>query len=361
MHRRPLAATLLLGTAFVMAAVVGAAGSYAGAESRAGTIGFLRFPAGSGTSEASLFVIRADGIGLRRLTPPGSLVWAHAWSPDGGLIAYTNRGSLWLIRPDGTGRVRLVSRSQLNVIAMTWSPDGRAIAVLAQDPSSKLPCCSRPRIAEIYVIPTDGGAPRPLVTAQAGDTTRVAGDSRDPAWSPLGDEIAFTTPGGEVRVVRSDGSGRSRRVVGWRPGRTGFGYPTWSPDGRRLALAEGRYDSIYVVDADGSSLRRLTKRAYNEYAFAWSPDGRTILYGREDRLGIYVIGANGSNDHKLTSDSPAPIAWGALAWAPDGRAIAYATDRTGNGDLYVIGADGRNKLRLTRSAHTDLAPSWAPG
>ena len=143
--------------------------------------------------------------------------------------------------------------------------------------------------------------------------------------------------------------------------RTGFGGPTWSPDGRRLALAEGRYDSIYVVDADGSSLRRLTKRAYNEYAFAWSPDGRTILYGREDRLGIYVIGANGRNDHKVTSDSPAPIAWGALAWAPDGRAIAYATDRTGNGDLYVIGAEGRNKRRLTWSAHTDLAPSWAPG
>jgi TolB protein len=115
------------------------------------------------------------------------------------------------------------------------------------------------------------------------------------------------------------------------------------------------------VDADGSSLRRLTEHAYNEYAFAWSPDGRTILYGREDRLGIYVIGANGSNDHKVTSDSPAPIAWGALAWAPDGRAIAYATDRTGNGDLYVIGADGRNKLRLTRSADSDLAPSWAPG
>ena len=69
MHRRPVEATLLLGTAFVMAALVGAAGSHAGAESRAGTIAFLRFPAGAGTQEASLFVIKADGIGLRRLTP----------------------------------------------------------------------------------------------------------------------------------------------------------------------------------------------------------------------------------------------------------------------------------------------------
>ena len=126
-----------------------------------------------------------------------------------------------------------------------------------------------------------------------------------------------------MRIVRSDGSGRPRRVVGWRPGRTGFGYPTWSPDGRRLALAEGRYDSIYVVRADGSGLRRLTQHAYNEYAFAWSPAGRSILYGRENSKGIYLIGADGRNDRKVTSDAPARIAWGALTWAPDGRSIPY--------------------------------------
>ncbi len=336
--------------AVLITVLLGAAGAQAGAQKRTGTIAFLRSPAGIGTSERSLFVIRADGTGLRRLTARGSQVYEHAWSPDGSLIAYTDRGSLWLVRPDGTGRVRLISRSKLNSLMATWSPDGKAIAVLAQDPAAKPPCCSRPRLFEIYIVPTAGGAPHRL----------LAGDVRDPSWSPLGDEIAYATPGGEVRIVRSDGSG-GRRVASWVAGRTGFGYPTWSPDGQQLALAEGRYDSIYVMNADGSRLRRLTKHAYNEYAFAWSPDGRTILYGRENRQGIYVIGANGRNDHKVTSDSPAQVGWGALTWAPGGRAIAYATDRTGRGDLYVIGADGRNKLRLTRSSASDVDPSWAPG
>ena len=125
--------------------------------------------------------------------------------------------------------------------------------------------------------------------------------------------------------------------------------------------SHGRYAYINVVNADGSRLRRLTKHAYNEFGFAWSPDGLSILYGRENHRGIYVIGANGRNDHKVTSDSPAPVGWGALTWAPDGSAIAYATDSTGIGDLYAIGADGRNKLRLTRSPDSDADPSWAPG
>ena len=53
-------------------------------------------------------------------------------------------------------------------------------------------------------------------------------------------------------------------------------------------------------------------------------------------------------------------AFGALSWAPDGHSIAYQTDRTGNGDIYVIGADGHNKVQLTRSPDIDLVPSWEP-
>ena len=60
----------------------------------------------------------------------------------------------------------------------TWSPDGKAIAVLAEDAESG--------IAEIYVVPTGGGAPRRL----------GVGDVRDPSWSPRGDEIAYASPTG---------------------------------------------------------------------------------------------------------------------------------------------------------------------
>lgn len=339
--------------AVLTTSLLGAAGARAGTEGGGGHIAFLRFAAGVGTSRASLFVIRADGTGLRRLTAAGSRVYAHTWSPDGTRIAYTNGGSLWLVRPDGSGRVRLVSRSSLNVLSATWSPNGRAIAVLAQDPTKKPPWASRNRIAEIYVVPTGGGAPQSLQT----------GDVRDPSWSPQSDEIAYATPRGEIRTMRSDGSSSSSIVA--TQGSASCGRPAWSADGQRLAVAcgdsRGRYAYIDAVYADGSGLRRLTRHANNEFGFAWSPDGAEILYGKENSKGIYVIGADGRNDRRLTSDAPARIAWGALTWAPDGRSIAYATDRTGSGDLYLIGADGRNKLRLTSSAESDIEPSWAPG
>jgi TolB protein len=62
--------------------------------------------------------------------------------------------------------------------------------------------------------------------------------------------------------------------------------------------------------------------------------------------------------HRVTRDSSRPAAWAALAWSPHGRSIVYATDRTGNGDLYVIDADGHDKVLLTSTSDFDLAPPW---
>ncbi len=125
-------------------------------------------------------------------------------------------------------------------------------------------------------------------------------------------------------------------------------------------LRTDRYRRITVVNADGSDPHVVTDHAYTEYPFAWSPDSRQILYGRQDRQGIYVIGADGRGNHLVTRDSPRQAFWGALAWSPDGGSIVYATDRTGNHDLYVIDANGQNKVRLTSSAATEIDPSWQP-
>ena len=339
--------------AVLTSVLMGAAFGRAATEGRAGTIAFLRLPPGASSGQdvggPSLFVMKADDTGLRRLTSPDSHVYSYAWSPDGSLIAYTDGDSLWLIRPDGTGRMQLFSRSGFRLYTATWSPDGKAIAVELDDPNVAT------GDVQTYVVPTDGGAPHRLGT----------GWVQSPSWSPRGDEITYGSKYGEIWIVRSDGS-HARRVA--RPPQkmglgAGFGGPLWSPDGRRLAFNEGdskdgRYASIYVVNPDGSNLRRLTKHAYNEYGFRWSPDSRKILYGRENRKGIYVIGADGRNDRKITTDSPRPAGWGALAWFPDGRAIAYATNRTGNGDIYLIGADGHHKVRFTTSSAIDIDPSW---
>jgi len=182
--------------------------------------------------------------------------------------------------------------------------------------------------------------------------------------------IAYGSGSGLQRIIPTDGS--KPRPFFRLPPKPGLWMPTWSPDGTHVGFTghvrHGRhwgnpadwYDAIYVADADGTTLHLVTSHAYNEYGFAWSPDGRWILYGRAHREGTYVIGADGRNNHRVTRNSPTGSEFPALTWAPDGRSIAYETDRTGNGDIYVIDADGHNKVRLTSSAAGDIEPSWQP-
>ena len=105
-------------------------------------------------------------------------------------------------------------------------------------------------------------------------------------------------------VVNADGSNRSAGGTQRHLGSD----PAWSPDGRRIAFRrfDGQLGSgfpgnsdLYVVNADGSGLRRLTRHAANvPRSFAWSPDGRTIafLHNRE----VYIVKADGSGERRLT-------------------------------------------------------------
>ena len=107
-----------------------------------GTIAFLRWPPGAVdySTGPSLYVVRADGSGLRRLTLRGTSVLTYRWSPDGRLIAYLDqRHSPWLVRPDGTGRSVLLPASQLSTLwGLSWSPDGKDIAIVSPGPNANL-------------------------------------------------------------------------------------------------------------------------------------------------------------------------------------------------------------------------------
>jgi len=353
----PVSLGKLAGSAGALAAavLVGATTGHTAAHRRSGTIAFLR-TVGAGPS--GLFVIGADGSGLRRLTPGGLDVRSYEWAPDGSRIAYLDsHGALRIVRPDGTGRELLARSSPLrSPWFLSWSPDGKAIAVDARDPGTPTPPRNSDLQLRINVVSTGGGASRRL----------PSGDAQDLDWSPRGDAIAYGSGSGRQRVIRPDGS--KPRPFFPRPQKQGLWMPIWSPGGTyvgftghvRHAGSGGAdwYDAIYVAGADGSNLHLVTDHAYNEYGFAWSPDERWILYGRQNREGIYVIGADGRNNHRLTRDAPRGVEFGALTWAPDGRSIAYATDRTGNGDIYVIDADGHDRVRLTSSAANDIDPAW---
>jgi Tol biopolymer transport system component len=152
--------------------------------------------------------------------------------------------------------------------------------------------------------------------------------------------------------------------------------PSWSPDGKRLVFSgsAGGITDLYVVNADGSEIRRLTNDKFGDLQPQWSPDGRTIAFATDrdganlDRLSFQPWRI-GLLDVETGSISVIPGQSGLNLnpqWAPDGRSIAYISDRTGAANLFLYDLDARQHYQLSNvtsavSALTELSPAitWA--
>ena len=215
--------------------------------------------------------------------------------------------------------------------------------------------------AALLVTPAFGIGDRLLALIQSAPGPP---EVRAPVWSPDGRRIAFTSRrdgNSEVYVVNADGSGQRRLTRNFAGD---FG-PTWSPDGQKIAFerrgdAQSSVGALYVVNADGSGQRRLTRRGSDP---AWSPDGRTIAFMW--RFHIYVMNADGTEHRALMRLWNGKRA--SLAWSPDGRKLAFlATGVTPLGgscgqncfNLYVVNSDGSGLRNLTSNL---AAGQFGPG
>ena len=109
------------------------------------------------------------------------------------------------------------------------------------------------------------------------------------------------------------------------------------------ASVEDRRD-IYVMNADGSEVTRLTDSDIGGAHPTWSPDGRRIAFVSYRHGQIYVMNADGSEVTRLTDDDFGGV--DAPAWSPDGRHIAFHSYGFNN-SIYVMKADGSEVTRLT--------------
>ena len=219
------------------------------------------------------------------------------------------------------------------------------------------------------------------VAAALAADVQNSGQNFDPTWSPDGRKIAFVGDG-KISVMNADGSGKRRLTAGTtgtgaRDSRPDGG-PAWSPDGRKIVFGTLRHAGpfacsqahpsagcnweLYVMNADGSGQRRLTRDPAIDNGATWSPDGRQLLFHRAPvfrralprSVGLWVMNADGSGQRRLAA------ATGAAAWSPDGRMIAYSRGTGDAREIYVMNADGSGQRRLTHSPGMDLLPTWSP-
>jgi Tol biopolymer transport system component len=177
-----------------------------------------------------------------------------------------------------------------------------------------------------------------------------------PAYSADGNWIAWCGPGG-IWTMKQNGTEKRQLTT--------FGaFPDFSPDGSKVVFGGAPPGSanldVWVVDADGGHLTRLTTAPGFDRMPAWSPDGTKILF-QSSRTGIgqvWVMNADGSGQTQLTFDS---VAKDQLPdWSPDGSQIAFVTQtHASGGDIWLMNADGSNAHAITSGADK-LGTAWSP-
>ncbi len=308
---------------------------------------------------------------------------AYATAPGkNGRIAFRRyynaehtRGDIFTITPDGTGQ-RQVTHSARTRLATEpdWSPTGRSIVYML----SRHGNIDDSRLYKIH----PNGTHRTFIDASCQAPCRSDGFAQ---WSPHGKRIAFqrqSGPAGDptflfaLYVMRADGT-HVRQITrrGANPlvdHRFQDHAPTWSPTATRLAFerVDGKTDlhAIFIVRLDGTGLRRITRWRLDASQPDWSPNGRWIMFrskeGSDDSGNVWLVHPNGTDLHPVTHTPPGTGKWSSGSFSPNGRWITNSFNpghgKAGNADVYVLRMDGTHIRNITRSIKWESAPDWGP-
>ncbi|MEK6785696.1 MAG: Tol-Pal system beta propeller repeat protein TolB [Nitrospirota bacterium] len=237
-----------------------------------------------------LFVMDYDGYDPRQLTADGFLNLMPRWSPDRRFLVFTtyrnrNTQDIDMIELATGKRWTLVAQGGLNITPV-FSPDGNSLAYSSSHEGN----------AELYRLDMKTKAVQRLTTHAAGDLS--------PSWAPSGRELVFTSDrsgGPQIFLMSADGSNVRRLTFEGDYNAA----PVWSPRGNWIAYVcrtPKKEYKLCVITPDGQKRLQLTTGLGVDDSPSWSPDGRHLVFSStvEGKSQIYMIDADGKDLERIT-------------------------------------------------------------
>ena len=411
------------------------------------------------TGHAEVWLLDLGTKALKNLTGRSGGSFRPAWSPDGTWIAFSSdRASPHPVRPgsfesiqsteiymmhaDGTG-IRKVTRTGAFAGSPSFSPDGKQLVCYQADLSAVIDISDPRRLRAATKIVridlatlqdkvlADGAgekwSPRWLPSGQVGYASGgpeggleflggkpgARGSFESPSWSPDGMQVVFHretatdwppareehsrdpafrlvrtgifpsyTPDGS-RVISGTGTralahngilsmqadGTNRSVIFDDPEKSSVA-AVFSPKGDRIAFGLGAFfggmigrpatvSNIALVNADGSGLQLLTTGDVNDGFPSWSPDARQLVFRTAGATGkgLRILDVATGKTKVLTDGTYID---NFPSWSPDGSTIAFTRNMEGNYDIFTIRPDGSGLRRLTTDPGNDAHSTWSP-